>query len=178
MQLYTSLVRLKQAMNGGQLPPMMPVAQEALRFIDPSCTPGLGALEEDAEKGLLCPVRGCGRWFVHLTRHLNMTHSDIGGASGVRQLLSIPENAALYSTAERDRQSALMSALIAAGKCLPPATEYDSATQSRRAANAGRRTARILDTAGAKNMRNRCVAQLKHGAYRSVSDGAPRQAAA
>lgn len=50
MDLYTSLVRLKQEMNGGILPPMTPVTGAALELIDPAFTIGLGALREDYEQ--------------------------------------------------------------------------------------------------------------------------------
>ena len=58
--LYTSLIRAKQELNDGVLPPMTPVPENVQHFIDPAFTPGLGALEEDPEKGLRCPVKGWG----------------------------------------------------------------------------------------------------------------------
>ena len=38
--LYTSLVRAKQELNDGVLPPMTPVPENVQHFIDPAFTPG------------------------------------------------------------------------------------------------------------------------------------------
>jgi hypothetical protein len=96
--LYTTLVRAKQELNGGRLPVMTPIPESAQHIIDPELTPGLGALEECPERGVRCPVRGCGKYFHGgLTRHLNTIHADAGGAPNVKDLLSIRLTARLTS---------------------------------------------------------------------------------
>lgn len=159
--LYTSLVRAKQALNGGTLPPMTPVPENVHHFIDPDLTPGLGALEEDVDLGLRCPVRGCGEWFGRLRRHLNAVHADIGGASAVLRALSIPDTASLDSRQVRrnlkraartpSRRDISLANLARVNKL---------SSESRR--KAGRRQSRNKTTVGVRNLRNTCEAQLAH----------------
>jgi hypothetical protein len=89
------------AMNGGQMPPMTPLDERAKKFIEPAFTPGMGALEEDPEKGLRCPVRGCGRFFHLLATHISHEHRAIGGAAAVRAALDIPTRVSLLSAKQR-----------------------------------------------------------------------------
>ena len=103
--LYTSLTNLKREMNGGRMPPMTPIPERALAVIDPALTPGLGALEEDPEKGLRCPVRGCGKWAHALSSHITSAHRNIGGVRGFKRMMSIPRTAALLSRREKARRS-------------------------------------------------------------------------
>lgn len=153
MDLYTSLTRLKQEMNGGRLPPMTPLPETALAVIDPNFTPGLGALEEDAEKGLRCPIRGCGKTFDALSMHLNAKHADIGGADGLRTLLSIPRTARLVSR----RYSKKCASRGFIGK--RPDQERTVDAPVRRKANVARY--RAARTVGARNLTNECDAQLR-----------------
>lgn len=108
MELYTSLVRLKQTLNNGQLPPMTPLPDEVRQRIDPAFTingDGWGGVVEDAHLGLQCPVRGCGKWFHYLASHMNKSHADLGGAPGFRSLMSIPSTAPLVSSKLADQLS-------------------------------------------------------------------------
>ena len=105
-ELYTSLTQLKMALNGGTMPPMTPLTDEAKKYIDPDLTIGMGALYEDQEKGLRCPVRGCGEFHHWLTRHLDLKHKAIGGAAEIRQSLSIPPSVSLASHSFKSRLKA------------------------------------------------------------------------
>lgn len=99
-QLYTSLVRLKQELNSGVLPPMMLLPEAVREKIDPALTiggDGWGGLVEDYDKGLLCCVRGCGEYHRNLTAHLQKSHQEIGGALGFKNLMGIPRTAPLVS---------------------------------------------------------------------------------
>jgi Homing endonuclease associated repeat len=153
--LYTSLVRLKQAINGG-LPPMTPVPVESQDVINPAFTIGWGALEEDAERGLRCPVRGCGEWFQHLGLHIARSHPDIG-LRGVKEKLSIPQTASLVSTAYHDKLSAFMRAENRANHL---GTRRAAHARANRKMGQSRRAA--TKTIGMKNLRNSCPAQLTH----------------
>lgn len=159
MELYTSLTQLKMALNGGQLPPMTPIPVEAHSIIDPAFTPGLGALEEDMEGGLRCPVRGCGKWHHKLTEHINRSHADIGGAAAVKQLLSIPHTARLVSGNLRARQSAHAHRLLAAGTLRPVVRKRLTPSFRKKRAVA---ISKARKTVGARNLSDRCVAQLTH----------------
>lgn len=102
---YTSLSRLKMAMNGGRPPAMTPLTPAAKQVLDPEATLGMGGFVEDENKGLLCPVRGCGEYTHLLTRHLNDKHRAIGGAPSVREALSIPDEVRLVSQRHGDNLS-------------------------------------------------------------------------
>lgn len=158
MELYTSLVRLKQSMNGGQLPPMTPVTGKALEVVSPEFTIGMGALREDPEKGLQCPV--CGVFRRTLRRHLDSAHENLGGGDGVLRALSIPTTVGLACTAVSEKHSRSNIARreelanygrIAAKRHLPG--------HKRKAARSISRNAR---TVGVRNLRNRCEAQIRH----------------
>lgn len=163
MKLYTTLVRVKQELNGGRLPPMTLIPASALKWIDPSLTPGLGALEEDPEKGLRCPVRGCGVWRHCLTAHANKSHADIGGAARLRRLLSIPHTAKLVSRALSERIRNSVSPSVRA-RVLRGARAARRASLSRRdlghdARVIGDSRSVASQTAGSRCLRNTCLAQ-------------------
>jgi hypothetical protein len=102
MDMYSTLSRAKQAMNGGDVPPLTPLTRAALKHIDPEFAPGMGVLVEDADKGFRCPVRGCGRYFQKLSVHLDGAHKDIGGSWGVRDLLSLDPHQSMTAPRLRD----------------------------------------------------------------------------
>ncbi|KKL89338.1 hypothetical protein LCGC14_1915700 [marine sediment metagenome] len=156
MDLYTSLVRLKQEMTNGTLPAMMPVPEKIQGVIDPAFTIGLGALFEDPDKGLRCPVRDCGVYRHTLTRHLNTRHSALGGASGIKKLMSIPLTARLTSRSAHEKYS-----LVSTGR---PFVGVMSKKLFSRAAKKrkSRSTISAKATVGAKNLRDVCEAQLAH----------------
>lgn len=157
MELYTSLVRLKQAMNGGTLPPMTPFTALALEVVDPTFlrrVGGMGGLDEDEALGLRCPIKGCGVWRHALYTHIRFAHPEIG-CDGLRRALSIPLTATLVS-------SKLRPAIAARGR-LPRAsldTLKEMAACGRVRAHARRR--RGTTTIGERNLRNSCPAQLSH----------------
>lgn len=157
-ELYTSLVRAKQELNGGTLPAMTPVPERVHHIIDPDLTVGMGALTEDPDKGLQCPVRGCGRWLVNLRQHLNGSHADVGGAKGVLRALSIPENVPLKPRAAREKQAEVMRRNIDTGKIDPMEGVRLSAEKRSAYYKRGRRTKRA--TTGTRNLTNTCEAQI------------------
>lgn len=159
MELYTSLTRLKMALNGGQSAPMTPLTEAAKRLIDPDLTIGMGALMEDDEKGLRCPVRGCGKWFHHLTLHANNTHREVGGADGIRAALDIPPTATLIS-----RKRAAWYVEHGTRILGPRGAEYAQNARRNMTREGPRRRAAVrtksLATIGAKNLYDSCPAQL------------------
>lgn len=159
-QLYTSLVRVKQAMNGGALPPMTPLSETALKIVSPEHTIGMGAIIEDEERGLQCPVRGCGEWYQCLTKHLNWRHAEVGGADGVKEALSIPRNTRLSSARSRERNSAASRLLMAKGVVRP--FSADAARRGRAVAKTqGAATfSSTMRTVNRKNFKDQCEAQL------------------
>lgn len=170
MRLYTSLVRLKQAMNGGTLPPMTPVPESVHHLIDPAFTIGLGALREDEEKGLQCPVRDCGEWRHRLSSHLRGAHRNIGGVAAVRRALSIPSTAPLMS--QRALAEAREQGVAAFDRYVrqvgPERVRLDmgrtwSETQTS-GARTKRRAAQLANrsTVGARNLADTCDAQVSH----------------
>lgn len=158
--LYTTLVRAKQELNGGVLPAMTPIPENAQNIIDPAFTPGLGALEEHPEKGLRCPVRGCGKWTHRLGDHLGKKHGDIGGARAVKYALSIPMGAPLASSRYRDGCRSRTRRLIDTGVTRPPMRTPAWNDPVARAANARRAGRNGTGTVGFRNLRNSCAAQL------------------
>lgn len=153
-ELYTSLTRLKMAMNGGQLPPMTPLTEDAKKYIDPALTIGMGALIEDEKKGLRCPVRGCGQYHHHLSIHATQMHKTMGGARGLREALSMPRSIPLMSArarAEWRRTHPTTHIRPSPGAATPKG--YDqrkasaSVSQSRMSVNA-------------RNLKDRCDGQL------------------
>jgi hypothetical protein len=155
VELYTSLTRLKMAMNGGALPPMTPPTQDALALFDPAFFPGMGALNEDAERGVQCPVRGCGRWFQNLGAHWARGHPSIGGVAVLRRVLSLPHRAPLASAKFRLAHAEQMKARIAAGYVAPLCLKHERGQP-------GRRKTVSTYSVGTRNLRDRCVAQLTH----------------
>lgn len=97
-ELYTSVLHLKRVLAGRATAAFVPVSAH---FIDPDCVPGMGALNEDADGRLQCPVRGCRKYFLHLSLHLNREHRNVGGAAGVREALGIPARVGLLSATAR-----------------------------------------------------------------------------
>lgn len=157
--LYTSLVRAKQELNGGVLPAMTPIPENVRHFIDPDFTPGLGALEEDPEKGLRCPVRGCGRYFRLLGAHLDVSHADVGGQVGIRHALSLPpskRSAPLVSRSYSERRASIARA-FGAGRNLIRASPEAGARGGRRG---GRVSGAVRRSVCLKNLRNACEAQM------------------
>lgn len=160
MDLYTSLTRLKQAMNDGRLPPMTPVPEKVHHLIDPAFTIGLGALEEDPVKGLRCPVRGCGVYRHSLTRHLDTKHRALGGAKAVRRALSIPSSAGLVSHLQREILRTLAASKFA-GRAKRWTREELTAISRRTSARRGASRRSAMATVGSKNLLNHCVAQTR-----------------
>jgi hypothetical protein len=157
MELYTSLVRLKQAMNGGELPPMTDIPEAVQSFIDPALTIGLGAFEEDAELGLRCPVRGCGEYFHALTRHLDDSHADVGGAARVREALQITRGPSLTSQVARKRRSDSSRRIVReAGK-----ERFANKLRAAQGPRGRRRAGKYASLAGFRNLRNNCDAQMR-----------------
>lgn len=140
--LYTSLTRTKAALNGGELPPMTPLTDRARALMDPAFTIGMGALTE-TERGLCCPIRGCGRFYHYLGHHISKAHPDIGVVL-VREALSLGPSAVLSSMRAREQ----MRANPAFKHTRPPAS------RGQRPKNMGSRPVAVL------NARNACEAQL------------------
>lgn len=157
-ELYTSLSRLKMAMNGGVLPPMTPLTPEAKQYIDPAFTIGMGALEE-GDRGLRCPVRGCGEYFHRLAVHLNSAHKSIGGASGLKRALSIPPKAGLVSRRVREMYSHRAADLRRDGKLRSHPSRHEPRSRERVARCAESRRASSASM-GTRNLRNVCDAQI------------------
>jgi hypothetical protein len=155
MDLYTSLTQFKMAINGGVMPPMTPLSEKALLLFDPEFTIGMGALVEDAERGLRCPMRGCGEFHHRLGAHLSRKHRTVG-ADGVRRALSIPSRAPLLShRAQHDmvRHFAHLRGVPRPAALKPPRNRD-------RRAN-GRSSSRSSSSIGAFNLRDRCEAQMR-----------------
>ncbi len=150
-QLYTTLVMVKRSLNDGRLPPMTPIPEEIRHIINPENVPGLGALNEDDEKGVQCPV--CGGWFHTLTLHLNRTHQDEGGAKGIKRALGLPPGVALISN---DHRKKMRKVALASG-----------CAANLRPTRKGRRTKRRPSgrgklTTSERNFKNTCHAQIGH----------------
>lgn len=166
--LYTSLSRLKQSLNDGQLPPMTPLPKHIKKHIDPALTiagNGWGGVVEDEEKGLLCPVRGCGEWHVDLTAHTNAAHKEIGGAEGFKALMSIPTSTPLIAQSamvrrevrREERQDAAM--FRALPRVATPVVRRRRPKAAIRKQAATLRT--VTDTVGYRNLRNECPRQIR-----------------
>lgn len=162
MNLYTSLVRLKQSMNDGRLPPMTPVPASAHQLIDPAFTIGLGALYEDSEKGLRCPIRECGGFYHNLGLHLRASHGSAGGSTAVRSALDIPLSAPLLSQrlleTHRDNSARSFEQTRRSRPFTLPV--HGKATEARRRQSRTIKADRL--TVGARNLRDTCLAQLSH----------------
>jgi hypothetical protein len=72
----------------------------------------MGALNEDDQGRIQCPVRGCGQWHHRLSQHLSMKHPLIGGADGIRAALSIPRSTSLYSARARAKHASAMKSHV------------------------------------------------------------------
>ena len=160
--LYTSLTRLKMALNGGQMPPMTPIPEGAQGIIDPSFTPGLGALHEDPALGLRCPVRDCGRYMHQLGVHIAHHHRSIGGVAAVKRLLDIPKSVGLISTVARDMAGAKMRRQRRTDPRLATAKEVLASAREQARRRSPSMGARSRATMAERNLRDRCIAQLSH----------------
>ena len=155
MELYTNLVQAKQTIDSGYEPPMTPIPEDVFHLIDSAFTIGLGAFYEDPEKGLRCPVRGCGVYRHMLRRHLNR-HAELGGANAVLDALSVPRRMALVSQKVKRGMSERLLQRWAAG--MQPVSKGNRGNRS--AANASLK--RTHSTVQLQNMRNSCEAQIVH----------------
>lgn len=146
MELYTSLTRLKMAMNGQALPPMTALTVRARGLLDPSFTPGMGALEARKSDGALrCPIRGCGQYYHYLTAHLSAHKVS---ARVLRDVLGIPQSAGLVSERVKSEKR---SRHIPTGK---PHT-----SETRRRAQARRQ--KTLKSSMMRNLQDACDEQLR-----------------
>lgn len=157
-RVYTTLTRVKMALNGGVLPPMTPLTAMARLVIEPSQTIGMGALIEDEERGLRCPVKGCDVWTHNLGAHAR-SHRAIGGVGAIRTALDIPETHSLLSAREHAIYSQRSKRL--ANPRFGPVSESEKAQRctTREARTTAR--ARAAMAVGARNMRDACEAQLR-----------------
>lgn len=166
MDLYTTLEHLKRSMNGGALPPMTPLSEKAKQIIDPSLTidgDGAGGLVEDAERGLLCPIRGCGEYHHKLGLHIAFRHRSIS-SSAFREAMGIPETIGLISKRERElhRTTSMAGVVQGKGSHLETAGNNPAAQTPRaRELNLASRK-RSVNSTMARNLRGHCIAQLKH----------------
>ena len=156
--LYTSLVRAKQELNGGVLPAMTPIPEKLHAVLDPEFTIGMGALMEDATMGLRCPVRDCGLWGHDLKRHMDKSHKDIGGADGIRRKLGIPLTAPLASSRRRAQMSENMLRTRARIGHTGTIGTPEARAKANRARLSGTDPREIV---GVRNFQNRCDAQLR-----------------
>lgn len=92
--LYTSQVHLKRVLAGQATAAFTPLPSEVAALIDPAFVPGMGALNEDAEGRLQCPMRGCGTFHSDLGAHVGASHRELK-AQGIRRLLGIPQTVGL-----------------------------------------------------------------------------------
>ena len=151
-RLYTSLVIAKRELNGGTIP-MTPVPKHIQHIINPDFVPGLGAFEEDAVKGLRCPV--CGRFMHTLKNHMNTAHADIGGATEICNALSVPLTNSLTSAVFHEKMSRAQDPYI-------ERTRQRNFSQRRGKATTGRRRRLNAQTVHHRNHRNSCEAQIQH----------------
>lgn len=160
-ELYTSLTQLKMAMNGGQMPPMTPLTEEAKKLIDPEFTIGMGALMEDAQLGLRCPIRGCGQWTHGLSNHLYNQHRSVGGAAALKRALSIPPGVALTSSVLKQKLQRKARWQYAHGTSKPDMRALTIAAKKShdRSGAVARREATL--SVNGRNLRDRCEAQLR-----------------
>ena len=145
---YTTLVMVKMMLNDGSLPPMTPIPEKIRHIINPEYVPGFGALNEDEEKGLQCPV--CGAWKHWLSSHVGNAHQEIGGARGLRKLMGMPLGMSLLSRSARERTREAHKG-------------RDTKPMRRGLRNAKRRNGKRRKlTVAERNFRNTCHAQLGH----------------
>lgn len=153
MELYTSLTELKRVLNGGQLPVYTPLSDRARQVIDPSLMKGAGCLIEDEERGLLCPIRGCGKWTHAMASHISTSHRSITVAA-FKEAAGYAPTARLISQKAKAVRAAQERAR-GARPTPPPAT----AAARKKQAESLRLRAQAM---GTRNFRNQCVAQLTH----------------
>jgi hypothetical protein len=164
--LYTTLHHAKLALLRGRPYSMTPANPEAERFLDPEfCVKtqdgkiGAGGLIHDANRGLRCPVLGCGEYKHVLSRHLTERHADIGGTATIRRLLDIPKTAPLISEANRGMRR---STNAQRGKGLSPEHAMRlragrgsaNTPEHKRAISEGRKST------GVRNLKRRCPKQI------------------
>lgn len=137
MNLHTSLRYAKAVMT--------PLAAPE---IETDYANGAGSLQEDASRGLRCPLRGCGTWHHNLSQHIRRTHPALP-VSGFRQLVGLPETAALIS-----RTLAVKCATRSHGRQQIP--QPDAAARARGVGTA----AASRTSVGAQNLTGRYPAQL------------------
>lgn len=166
-KLYTTLVMAKLALNDGRMPPMTPIPEQIRHIINPEYVAGLGALNEEDDKGLQCPV--CGVWLARLTLHINAKHDDIGGAKAVRKLLGVPATAALWSQKQIAAARLVMEARSAATNNEAEAIKNLHAhkragmwQRKTRGKKLPRRSRGTVLSVGTRNLRNTCDAQIGH----------------
>lgn len=152
--LYTSLTHLKMAIRG-EVPPITPLTESAKKIVREEFTLGMGALYEDEQHGLMCPV--CGKYFHELSLHISKAHGDVSDSHAVKRALGIGRQTRLvsqkasakrkgkrYDEAKRRRQL----------DSVRPKIDYEKAARSRdfdaQAQNVNNR-----------NLRDRCEAQLR-----------------
>lgn len=95
--LYTSAVHLKRLLAGQATPAFTPAPEVVLKTLDPDFFPGMGALNEDDQGRIQCPVRGCGEWHREIGRHMSRQHKSLNGAAGIKAALGIPRTTTLVS---------------------------------------------------------------------------------
>ena len=171
MKLYTSLTRLKMAMNGGTLPPVTSLTARARGLCDPAfalgggADGGMGGLQAHSENGLRCPIRGCGKYFHHLGNHLRKHGIS---PSQLREVLSIPQTAHLISEqghahlSTRQEQARQKNPRL--GCCgrlndRPGRPRLPFNCEARRKARVTRK--RNAHSVGMRNMTDTCDAQLR-----------------
>lgn len=158
MKLYTSLVRLKQSLNGGVLPPMTPLNDRARKILDPAFANGMGSLVE-SEAGLRCPVRGCGEYHHSLRLHMNRIHGEIGGSHAITRVLSIPSNVPLIS---EDLRVRLRASFHSSGGLERLNSVRAKARRRSACKRAGKQRRHTNASVNLRNFRNRCEAQIRH----------------
>lgn len=159
-RVYTTLTRVKMALNGGVLPPMTALTAQATTLIDPSQTIGMGALMEDEEKGIKCPVRGCPVWAHNIGLHARVAHRAIGGAPAIRRALDIPPTQSLLSERAHAEFSQRARQSVRERQRGPRSPETRARMQERTHASRGIRS-RAKMSMGARNMRDMCEAQMR-----------------
>jgi hypothetical protein len=149
--LYTSIAHTKLALHNGGAPPPMVRLPEAWRDrIDPDAIIGMGGLREDRERGLKCPIRGCGVWRHTLAKHLRTAHGIT--PDELRAALGLPKSIGFASQRVHDKASQSQ---------VRKAAHPNSITALERARGVGGRKNKGRKLAvGIRNLRGNCQAQL------------------
>jgi hypothetical protein len=157
-QLYTTLLALKANLGNGHPIHYEPLTAAARSVIDPALCPGMGALNEDAERGLQCPFAGCGHWYHQLGGHIRSAHRM--PPRHFRRLLGFQESIGLISHALKTKMMATYARVHGDGR------EF-----RRQAQRAAQRSPRYVlrpsspgrwRTVAYANLRDSCRAQLAH----------------